>query len=105
VGIVPTVGVGMGAVVGLGVGVGVDGGVGLGVGANVSLDTTTVGAVGLVALEPSHAVTKRANRTTVLLRVIPHARATAIPRVDRRLAYSRAAAARLPGAVWTRRTS
>jgi hypothetical protein len=81
VGMVPTIGVVPT------VGVGVD------VGVNVSLDTTTVGAVGLASFEPSHAVTKSANRTKVPIRVIPHARATAIPRVDRRFAYSRAAAA------------
>jgi hypothetical protein len=49
-------------------------GVGVAGGTNVNLDTNrvAVGAVGLVTLELSHAVTKRATRRTALIRVIPH---------------------------------
>jgi hypothetical protein len=73
----------------VGVGVGVAGGV-VGVGANVSLVTTSVGAVGLVPLEPpSQAVTKTPNRTKALIRVIPHATATAIPRAHRGFAIAK----------------
>jgi hypothetical protein len=77
------------AVTGVGVGVpgvgpGTVGGgtgvaVGFGGGEKVSLDTITV-VVGAVGLEPSQAPTSRASRTNALIRVIPHARATAIPR-------------------------
>ena len=87
-GVVPvgTVEPGVGTVTGTGVGVtGVGVGVtGVGVtaglgGTKVSLDTITC-AVGAVGLEPSHAQTKSATRTNALIRVIPHAGATAIPR-------------------------
>jgi len=77
VGVVPGTGVAV-----TGVGVGVAGGavtVGIDGGANVNLDTITC-AVGAVGLEPSHAPTKSASRTNALIRVIPHAGATAIPR-------------------------
>jgi len=64
-----------------GVGVGSTGGVTAGSdgGAKVTLDTITC-AVGAVGLEPAQAPTKSASRTNALMRVIPHARATAIPR-------------------------
>jgi hypothetical protein len=90
-GVVPvgTVEPGVGTVTGTGVGVtGVGVGVtGVGVvgvtaglgGTKVSLDTNTC-AVGAVGLEPSHEQTKSATRTNALIRVIPHAGATAIPR-------------------------
>src|SRR5262245_8777696 len=68
-------GVGVGVVMGVGVGSGVTAGTVGGV--NVSLETITVGPVGL---ESSHAVAKRASTTSTLMRVIPHATATAIPR-------------------------
>jgi hypothetical protein len=77
-------GVGLGTV---GVGTGVT--VGLGGGEKVSLETITV-VVGAVGLESSHAPTNRVSRTNALIRVIPHARATAIPRFGCRFANSRA---------------
>ena len=76
---VPTVGVGVGDGVGVGVVLG---------GVNVSRVTKTDGAVGLVTLEPSQAAMKTADRTTAMIRVIPHARATAIPRPGRRFAIA-----------------
>jgi hypothetical protein len=75
VGVVPTMGVGVGE------------GVVLTGGTNVSLVTMAVGVVGLVTLEPSsHALTTRPKRTNAVIRVIPHAGATAIPRANRRFA-------------------
>jgi hypothetical protein len=64
--------------------------VGVGVGANVNLDTNrvAVGAVGLVTVEPSHAAIRRANTTNALGRLIPDARATAIPRFGRHFAVA-----------------
>jgi len=88
-GVIGVVGVGVGtgvgvvtggvigvAGVGVGTGVGVTAGLG---GTKVSLDTITC-AVGAVGLEPSHAQTKSASRTNALIRVMPQAGATAIPR-------------------------
>jgi hypothetical protein len=99
VGMVPTVGVG---VVGDGVGVGVGVGVVFG-GVNVSLVTKTDGAVGLVTLEPSQAAMKTADRTTAMIRVIPYARATAIPRAGRRFVIAESATASLESRL-TRRS-
>ena len=78
-------GVGMTGITGVGVGVGMGVGVAIGVtagfagGENVSRDTITV-VEGAVGLEASHAATKRASRSSTLMRVIPQATATAIPR-------------------------
>jgi hypothetical protein len=74
-------GVGVG-VAGVGVGItGVGAGVtvGRGGGEKIAVDVTTV-AVGAVGLESSQAPTDRANRTSAVIRLIPHATATAIPR-------------------------
>jgi hypothetical protein len=80
-------GVRVGVVPTMGVGVGVGEGVVLTGGTNVSLVTMAVGVVGLVTLEPSsHALTTRPKRTNAVIRVIPHAGATAIPRANRRFA-------------------
>lgn len=88
-GVLDAGGVGIGVVptMGVGIGVGVGEGVVLTGGTNVSRVTMAVGVVGLALLEPSsHALTTRPTRTNALIRVIPHARATAIPRANRRFA-------------------
>jgi hypothetical protein len=90
----PVVGTVTGGSVGVaGGGVGMAGGgvgvtVGLAGGEKMVVDVTTV-AVGAVGLESSQPPAKRVNRTTALIRFIPHARATVIPR----RCYSRAAIA------------
>jgi len=72
-----SVGVAGGGVGAAGGGVGIT--VGLGGGEKIAVDVTTV-AVGAVGLESSQAPTKRPNITSALIRVIPDATATAIPR-------------------------